>query len=132
MNVTQLIENLALALEVAGVGALVVGAVIASFRYLASLGRRKPESRDAAQAYRTLRRALGRAILLGLEFLVGGDIIRTVAITPTLQSVMVLALIVLVRTFLSWSLEVEIEGVWPWRRLQAQSTLGAAREQDEM
>jgi uncharacterized membrane protein len=132
MNVTQLIENLALALEVAGVGALVVGAVIASFRYLVSLGRRKPESRDAAQAYRTLRRDLGRAILLGLEFLVGGDIIRTVAITPTLQSVLVLALIVLVRTFLSWSLEVEIEGVWPWRRLQAQSTLGAAREQDEM
>ena len=129
---TQLIENLALALEVAGVGVLVVGAVIASFRYLAGRGWRKPESRDAAQAYRTLRRDLGRAILLGLEFLVGGDIIRTVAITPTLQSVMVLALIVLVRTFLSWSLEVEIEGVWPWRRLQAQSTLGTAREQDEM
>ena len=132
MNVTQFIETLALALEVAGVGVLVVGAVIASFRYLVSLGRRKPGSRDAAQAYLTLRRDLGRAILLGLEFLVGGDIIRTVAITPTLQSVMVLALIVLVRTFLSWSLEVEIEGVWPWRRLQAQSTLGAAREQEEM
>jgi uncharacterized membrane protein len=58
---------------------------------------------------------VGRAILLGLEFLVGGDIIRTVAVSPTFTSVGVLALIVLVRTFLSFSLEVELDGRWPWQ-----------------
>lgn len=63
-----------------------------------------------------LRSDLGRAILLGLEFLVAADIIATVAIEPTLQSVLVLGAIVLIRTFLSFSLEVEIEGRWPWRR----------------
>ncbi|MEZ4236170.1 MAG: DUF1622 domain-containing protein [Myxococcota bacterium] len=67
-------------------------------------------------AYRELRRGLGRAILLGLEFLVAGDIVRTVAIDPTLLGVAVLSIIVLVRTFLSFTLEMEIEGRWPWQR----------------
>ncbi len=71
-------------------------------------------------AYRQCRQSLGRAILLGLEFLVAGDIIRTVAISPTFTSVGVLAIIVLVRTFLSATLTVEIEGRWPWQtRVQA-------------
>jgi len=61
------------------------------------------------------RRGLGRSILLGLELLVAGDIIRTVAIDPTFTSVGVLAVIVAVRTFLSWSLEVELQGRWPWQ-----------------
>jgi uncharacterized membrane protein len=65
--------------------------------------------------YRLYRQSLGRAILLGLEFLVAGDIIRTVAVSPTFTSVGVLAVIVLVRTFLSFSLEVELEGRWPWQ-----------------
>ncbi len=65
--------------------------------------------------YRIYREHLGRAILLGLEFLVAGDIIRTVAITPTFSSVGVLAAIVLIRTFLSFSLELEITGYWPWQ-----------------
>ena len=60
--------------------------------------------------------SLGRSILLGLEFLVAADIIRTVAVQPSLQNVAVLGLIVLIRTFLSFSLEVEIDGRWPWRR----------------
>jgi uncharacterized membrane protein len=64
--------------------------------------------------YRRLRQQLGRTILLGLELLVAADIIRTVAITPTVQSVVVLAGIVLIRTFLSFSLELEITGRWPW------------------
>ena len=59
---------------------------------------------------------LGRAILLGLELLVAADIIKTVAVTPTLDSVVVLAIIVLIRTFLSWSLELEISGRWPWQK----------------
>ena len=66
------------------------------------------------EAYQNLRRFLGRSLLLGLEFLVAGDIIKTVAIEPTMDSVLVLALIVLVRTVLSLSLDVEIDGRWPW------------------
>lgn len=65
--------------------------------------------------YTEFRRALGRSILLGLELLVAADIIRTVAITPTLESVAVLGGIVLIRTFLSFSLELEISGRWPWQ-----------------
>ena len=66
--------------------------------------------------YHSYRQVLGRAILLGLEFLVAGDIIRTVAVTPTLESVIVLAIIVIIRTFLSMTLELELEGHWPWQR----------------
>ena len=68
------------------------------------------------QGYRQYRQRLGRAILLGLELLVAGDIIRTVAVTPTFESAGVLAVIVLIRTFLSFSLEVELEGRWPWSK----------------
>jgi uncharacterized membrane protein len=66
--------------------------------------------------YETYRRRLGRSILLGLELLVAADIIRTVAVDPTYQSVGVLAIIVLIRTFLSFSLELEITGRWPWQK----------------
>jgi uncharacterized membrane protein len=69
-----------------------------------------------AVAYRTMRQTFGSSILLGLEILVAGDLIRTVAVAPTLDNVVVLAIIVLIRTFLSFSLEIEIEGVPPWRR----------------
>jgi uncharacterized membrane protein len=68
------------------------------------------------EVYRVVRTVFGRSILLGLEFLVAADIIRTVAVQPSLQNVAVLGLIVLIRTFLSFSLEVEIDGRWPWRR----------------
>jgi uncharacterized membrane protein len=69
----------------------------------------------AEEAYRIVRTVFGRSILLGLEFLVAADIIRTVAVQPSLQNVAVLGLIVLIRTFLSFSLEVEIDGRWPWQ-----------------
>jgi uncharacterized membrane protein len=72
-----------------------------------------------ADAYRAYRQHLGRAILLGLEFLVAADIINTVAVDPTFRSVGVLAGIVMIRTFLSFSLEVEIDGRWPWTRAAA-------------
>ena len=72
--------------------------------------------RGGGEGYRIVRTVFGRSILLGLEFLVAGDIIRTVAVQPSLQNVAVLGLIVLIRTFLSFSLEVEIDGRWPWRR----------------
>ncbi len=71
---------------------------------------------DGDKAYRMLRQTFGGVILLGLEILVAGDLIRTVAVEPTLENVVVLGLIVLIRTFLSFSLEIEINGVPPWRR----------------
>jgi uncharacterized membrane protein len=77
--------------------------------------------KDSLQAYRDLRRDLGKAILVGLEFLVAADIIRSVAVDPTFASIGVLGLIVLIRTFLSWSLEVEINGSWPWQRARSGS-----------
>lgn len=104
---TEMVEFVGLVADGAGVLVIVVSLVGAVGRYLAT-GLGQPEG------YRRLRQDLGRGILLGLEFLVAADIIRTVAVTPTLESVAVLGLIVLIRTFLSMSLEVEIEGRWPW------------------
>ncbi|MCO6051093.1 DUF1622 domain-containing protein [Mesorhizobium sp. RP14(2022)] len=96
--------------EVAGVSVIVLGAVIAAVQALLLL-----RSSDTAHlAYHAFRQRLGRTILLGLELLVAADIIGTVAVEPTLQNVLILALIVLIRTFLSTSLTVEIEGRWPW------------------
>ena len=100
---------------VAGVAIIVVGAVIATVAFL----RRGPAA-GWAKAYR-YRADLGRGILLGLELLVAADIIGTVAATPTLRSLAVLGLIVLIRTFLSFSLEVEIEGRLPWRAAEAEA-----------
>lgn len=73
-------------------------------------------SRSGSKAYKTMRQSFGGAILLGLEILVAGDLVRTVAVYPTIENVGVLAIIVLIRTVLSFSLEIEIEGVPPWRR----------------
>jgi uncharacterized membrane protein len=89
---------------IGGVGALIAAAVAAI----------QPENR--ARAYTDLRRHLGRVILLGLEVLIIGDIVRTIVVDPTLESVAVLGVIVLIRIILSFSLEVEIDGVWPWSR----------------
>jgi uncharacterized membrane protein len=69
-----------------------------------------------ARPYEDLRRALGRSILLGLEVLIIADIVRTIVVTPTFESVAVLGTIVVIRIVLSFALEVEIEGAWPWRR----------------
>ena len=78
--------------------------------------------RHEADVYRRVREVLGRSILLGLELLVAGDIVRTVAAKPTLVSVEVLGAIVLIRTFLSLSLEVEITGRWPWQKRTESTT----------
>ncbi len=72
--------------------------------------------RSGSAAYRAMRQTFGGGLLLSLEILVAGDLIRTVAVEPTLENVVVLGIIVLIRTFLSFSLEIEIEGVPPWRR----------------
>ena len=97
------------AVDTAGVSIMVIGAVIATARFLLK------SQADALNAYRVCRQDLGRAILLGLEFLVAEDIIRTVVVHPTLDNLIVLALIVLIRTFLSITLQLEVEGHWPWQ-----------------
>lgn len=110
MDIEELIGVIGLAIEVAGVLVILVAIVAAGIGFVRGLVARM--ARDVA--YRALRQSIGRGILLGLELLVAGDIIRTVAIEPTFNSVGVLAVIVLVRTFLSFSLEVELTGHWPW------------------
>ncbi|OLT07251.1 hypothetical protein BJF77_02995 [Kocuria sp. CNJ-770] len=113
MSFRESMELVGEVVDVAGVVAIVIGAVVASLLAVRELLGRRYGSHDA---YVNYRQRLGRSILLGLELLVAADIIRTVAITPTFESVGVLALIVLVRTFLSWSLELEITGRWPWQK----------------
>ncbi len=98
--------------EVTGIGIIVIGAVGALLVFLRRLLQGRPKEKIVSD----FRTDLGRAILLGLEFLVAADIVSTVAIDPTVDSLIVLAGIVLIRTFLSFSLEVEIEGRWPWQR----------------
>ena len=101
-----------LGIELVGIAIIVVGAATALFGYARDTLARVDKERRVGD----FRSDLGRSILLGLEFLVAADIINTVAIEPTLESLAVLAGIVLIRTFLSFSLEVEIEGRWPWQR----------------
>ncbi len=106
----ELIEFAAEAIEVLAVAIIALAIVHGSIRYVFHL---KSRVKDAYEQYKA---KLGKALLLGLEFLVAADIIRTVALEATLQNVIILAMLVVVRTFLSWSLVVEIEGRWPWHR----------------
>ncbi len=108
-DVVKAVESLGAAIMVlGGVGALIAAGVA----YI------RPHNR--ARAYTDLRRNLGRAILLGLEVLIIGDIVRTIIVDPTLESVAVLGLIVLIRIVLSFSLEIEIDGTTPWNRWRHQ------------
>jgi len=98
------------AIDAAGVFVIVSGALFAAVQFL------RGKKGEAENPYRLFRQNMGRAILLGLEFLVAGDIIRTVVVAPTFDNVVVLGLIVLIRTFLSFSLQLEVEGHLPWQR----------------
>jgi uncharacterized membrane protein len=98
-------------IELLGVATILLGAPLAAVPIFFKVGLK-----DGATWYQLYRLYLARAILLGLEFLIAGDIVRTVTQSPTLYSVAVLAGIVLIRTFLSFTLEVETEGHWPWNR----------------
>jgi uncharacterized membrane protein len=100
------------AFEALGVAILVVGTVIAFARYLLQLSSRA----DRPAAYGDLRGQLGRSILLGLEVLVAADIVRTIVEVPSLVSAISLGIIVLVRIALSFAIDVEIDGVAPWRK----------------
>jgi len=115
MSFAEAMDAIATGVEVLGILTLVLGLAAARVRGgLALVG-----GQGANEGYRIVRTVFGRSILLGLEFLVAADIIRTVAVQPSLENVAVLGLIVLIRTFLSFSLEVEIDGRWPWRRAAA-------------
>src|SRR5947209_6263837 len=104
-------EHIVQVFEVFGVTVLAVGLCIALVRAALQLQRQS----DPAVVYRSLRSFMGRTILLSLEILVAADLVRTVAVDPSLESIGVLALIILVRTFLSFSLDIEIDGRLPWR-----------------
>ena len=126
MRFQEAVELVSTIVDVAGVAVVVVGVawatIVAAVRLVQS----------GSGVYEEYRRLLGRSILLGLEFLVAADIIRTVAIDPTFYNVGVLAIIVIIRTFLSFSLELEITGRWPWQKPPAptQSVSSGTRGED--
>lgn len=110
---TRAVENTGKAIDVLGVATIVVGIVVATIVLAV-------RHRQMDDAFRKYRQGIGRAILLGLEFLVAADIIKTVAVDPTFAGAGVLVIIVIVRTFLSLTLELEISGRWPWQHAPPQ------------
>ncbi|MHB9038806.1 MAG: DUF1622 domain-containing protein [Armatimonadota bacterium] len=105
----ELMGTIGTAVDAVGVVVIVIGAIFATGHFLF----RHPG--EPTRSYHLYRQNLGRAILLGLEFLIAGDIIRTVVVAPTLENVLVLGMIVIIRTFLSTALQFELEGRWPWQ-----------------
>jgi uncharacterized membrane protein len=103
------IEAAALGIEVLAVTVIVIAISFGTVRFLLHVQRQRDDAYDGYKIF------LGKSLLLGLEFLVAADIIRTVALEPTLQNVLLLGVLVIVRTFLSWALVVEMEGRWPWQ-----------------
>lgn len=121
MGLIEFIETVGKVMDAVGVAVIAGGALISMVIAATRLGRK-------VEVYRPLRRQLGASILLGLEFLVAADIIRTVAVTPDLRSVLVLGAIVLIRTFLSYSLQLEVTGYWPWQGAKAQADKQAVQQ----
>jgi uncharacterized membrane protein len=124
-EITPLVHWVSRILEIGGIAIIVIGALLAFYAACVMYLR----DRDFATAYHALRTQLGRAILLGLEILVAADIIGTVVVEPTFRSIGVLAGIVVIRTFLSFSLEVEINGRWPWQAKRGEPEARAPEEQ---
>ncbi len=127
-NVRGAIEWAALGIEILGAAVIVAGVLRVAItrgtiRFLLKL--------DEPGAYDSYKHQMGRSLLLGLEFLVAGDVVRTVALEPTLVNVAVLGLLVLVRTFLSWSLAIEIEGHWPWQSRASEPPQNPVRQSAE-
>ena len=114
MTYEQFMNDAVKAFELAGVTILIVGSVIAIVGYLQHL----VGGMERLRAFKALRAQLGRSILLGLEVLVVADIIRTIVVAPTLQSALTLGVIVIVRVTLSFAIDVEVDGVAPWRKAQ--------------
>lgn len=116
-NIHNFIEWTAMAIEIIGIVIIIVGAILSLGRFLL-----KKQGKDF-RSFQIIREELGRSILLGLEFLVAADIILTVVFDATLENILNLGLIVLIRTFLSFALEIEIEGKLPWKQSE-HKTLG--------
>lgn len=110
MDFKELISIAGYGIETIGVLVIIVGSAVSSFRFLSTFS-----NESEGVAYGMFRRQLGRSIILGLEFLIAGDIIRTVIVADTLTNVMILGLIILIRTFLGITLHLEVEGRWPWK-----------------
>ena len=113
-SVPAWIHEAAVIVEILAVAIIAIGILAALGRYL----QRSVVQRVPGDHYHTLKVTLAKTLLLGLEILVAADVIVTVALEATLESVLILGLLVVIRTFLSWSLVVEIEGHWPWQRPQ--------------
>jgi uncharacterized membrane protein len=125
-NYRELMDGIGRAVDSVGVLVIVAGAILATGRFIIINRHDK-----TGKSYRLYRQDLGRAILLGLEFLIAGDIIRTVVVAPTLENVLSLGLIVLIRTFLSMALQLEVEGRWPWQRSEETSLLTSSNRKKE-
>lgn len=121
MSFDHLISEVVKVVEAVGAGIMVLGG-LAAFLVFAFRAVRPATARES---YDELRRTLGRCILVGLEVLIIADIVRTIIVDPTLESVAVLGIIVVIRIALSFSLEVEIDGFWPWRRWQLTRSVDA-------
>ncbi len=124
---TTVMLTIAQGFEAVAAIVLVVGLL---FAFIVSI-RQWNRTKSGSAAYRLMRQTFGGVILLGLEIRVAGDLLRTVAVAPTLDNVLVLGLIVLIRTFLSFSLEIEIEGVPPWRRAMVSGATVIKQAQDQ-
>ncbi len=126
-TVNRGIELVARALEVTGVAIVALAFVHALVRSLRHFGQRRED------AYERLKVYIGKALLLGLEFLVAADIIRTVTIAPTREGILALGLLIVVRIVLGWSIAVEIEGCWPWQmaRNKSQKSEGRSQKSEE-
>jgi uncharacterized membrane protein len=114
-------SDVVMVFEFVGVAILLVGSVLAFVAYGARLTRRAPR----LVAFQGLRTSLGRSILLGLEVLVVADIVRTIVVEPTLESAATLGVIVVVRILLSFAIDVEVDGVVPWRKAERDAGTGA-------
>jgi len=111
------IELARTSIELFGVAVIVAGVVLAAYGFVSGLLRRSERTAGRRQLLaEVMKSQVGRTLLLGLEILVAADIIETVALDPTLESTAALGLLVLVRTFLSWSIILEIEKRWPWQK----------------
>ena len=126
MTYDEVISDVVKAVEAIGALIMVIGGLWAFIDF----GFQTRRSEMRTPVYQRLRRRLGQVILLGLEVLIVGDIVRTIIVDPTVESVAVLGIIVIIRIVLSFSLEVEIDGVWPWNRREQRSAPQTATESE--
>jgi uncharacterized membrane protein len=125
LHYKDVMETISKVVDAAGVGVILLGAVYATIVLLRDMATKRHR---LAEPYRLYRDTLGKSILLGLEFLIAGDIIRTVAVAPTFTNVGVLGILVVIRSILNVELEMEIDGYWPWQRRKFEDEERRARD----